>query len=86
MFASKEEIRLRMIELITKAMPSDLISANRIIDDAEKLSDYVIKGSMKNKCRDRSQSLDTESKAQDSNREGLIFVFGCCCHPQHKQF
>lgn len=83
MFASKEEIRLRMVELITKSTPSDRISANRIIEDAEKLSDYIINGSTKNKCHDLLRSSSTGSTVQDNNHVGLTLVFGC--HPQHTQ-
>lgn len=83
MLTPKEEIRLKMVELIAKTTPSDLISANRIIEDAEKLSNYVINGSTKNKNHAPLQSSNTDSKAQDNNHVDAIVVFGF--HPQQKQ-
>gem|GEM_PF-4044307 len=83
MFASKEEIRLNMVELVVKSIPSDRISADRIINDAEKLSDYIINGPTKSNCHGLSPYSSTGSTVQDNNHVGLTLVFGC--RPQHKQ-
>lgn len=83
MFASKEEIRSNMVELLTKSTPNDHFSANKIVSDAEILSNYIINGSLEQKDRCPSQSSNTGGTAQDNNHAGLTLVFGF--HPQHRQ-